>query len=107
MSRLLLLPAPLFLLVNLAAAAPDFDRDVRPIFAEHCLECHSLDKAKGGLTLVAREPAMKKLKSGHTALVPGKPDASEIVNRMSSTDPEEQMPPQEHREKHPLAGNEI
>ena len=45
---------------------------------------------------------MKKLKSGHTALVPGKPEASEIVARMSSDDPEEQMPPKEHREKHPL-----
>ena len=44
--------AAFFAFSALAPAAQDFDRDVRPIFAEHCLECHSLDKAKGGLALV-------------------------------------------------------
>src|SRR5207244_1041639 len=83
------------------------DRDVRPIFAEHCLECHSMDKAKGGLALVTREHAMKKLKSGHVALVPGKPDASEIIARMTSADEDEMMPPREHREKKPLTGKEV
>ncbi|WP_075090005.1 hypothetical protein [Verrucomicrobium spinosum] len=37
-----------------AERTPDFDRDVRPILAEHCLECHSLDKAKGGLALTTK-----------------------------------------------------
>ena len=70
-----------------AAAVPDFDRDVRPIIAEHCLECHSLDKAKGGLALVSpRRTRMKKLKSGAITIVPGNPDASELVKRVVTTD---------------------
>src|SRR5580658_7370024 len=76
-----------------AWAAPDFDRDIRPIFAERCLECHSLDKAKGGLALVSREEALKKTKSGHPVLVAGQPEASGLLIRVTSTDPEEQMPP--------------
>lgn len=100
-------PAIFLASIGFASAAPDFDRDVRPIFAEHCLECHSLDKSKGGLALVSRADATKKLKNGHVALVPGKPDASEIFVRMGSRDPDEQMPPPEHREKHPLNGTEI
>lgn len=96
----------LALLPALAQAAPDFDRDIRPIFAEHCLECHSMDKAKGGLALISRSDAAKKLKSGHAALVPGKPDQSEMIARLLSGDPEEQMPPKEHRDRKPLTGNE-
>ena len=95
--QICILSAAMAVSVSASAAAPDFDRDVRPIFAEHCLECHSMDKAKGGLALVTREDSMKKLKSGHMALVPGKPDASEIIKRMESTDADEQMPPKEHR----------
>ena len=95
------------LLPVLLQAAPDFDRDVRPIFAEHCLECHSMDKAKGGLALISRDEAIKKLKSGHQAVSPGKPDTSELIARMMSSDPEEQMPPKEHRDKRPLSGSEV
>jgi hypothetical protein len=77
-----------------AAGVPDFDRDVRPILAEHCLECHSLDKAKGGLSLSTREDALKSLKSGHAGVVPGKPELSGIVARAASTDLDERMPPE-------------
>jgi hypothetical protein len=49
----------------------DFARQVQPIFAEHCLECHGPDDAKGGLVLTSREAAMKALKSGAHAIIPG------------------------------------
>lgn len=78
-----------------AAAVPDFDHDVRPIIAEHCLECHSLDKAKGGLALVSRLDAMKKLKSGAITLVPGDAAASELVKRVTTSDEDEVMPPKD------------
>ncbi|MEZ0276639.1 MAG: c-type cytochrome domain-containing protein, partial [Roseimicrobium sp.] len=68
-----------------ASAAPDFDKDVRPILSESCLECHSLDKAKGGLALVTREDVIKTLKSGVPALIPGKPAESEIIKRVATT----------------------
>lgn len=85
-ATLLACPAP-------ARSAPDFDQDVRPILAEHCLECHSLDKAKGGLALVARDEVLKKLKSGHTSIVPGKADASELFRRVITHEEEDIMPP--------------
>ncbi|MEO6786161.1 MAG: DUF1549 domain-containing protein, partial [Chthoniobacteraceae bacterium] len=78
-----------------AADAPDFSRDVRPILSQHCFKCHGPDdKArKGGLRLDLRESAVKETKSGGIALVPGKPDQSELVARIFSTDEDELMPP--------------
>ena len=87
-----------------ASAAPDFDKDVRPILSESCLECHSLDKAKGGLALVTREDAVKTLKSGVPALIPGKPAESELIKRVATTHDDEIMPP---KEKKPLTAKQI
>ncbi|MFO0817790.1 MAG: DUF1553 domain-containing protein [Pirellulales bacterium] len=81
---------------NRAAAADklEFNRDIRPILAEHCLQCHGPDKLqrKGDLRLDEREAAVA---SG--AIVPGKPDQSEIIRRMFSADPDETMPPKSRR----------
>ncbi|WP_414662981.1 PSD1 and planctomycete cytochrome C domain-containing protein [Horticoccus sp. 23ND18S-11] len=84
------------------AAAVDFTREVQPILAEHCFHCHGPDDQdrKGGLRLDVRESALKGGKSELTAIVPGKPDASEIILRIISTDEEEVMPPP--KEKKPL-----
>src|SRR3954454_19684212 len=72
---------------SLAAAASDkvdYIRDVRPILAQACLKCHGGDdKArKGKLRLDDRESAVKPAKSGETAIIPGKPEASELVRRV-------------------------
>ncbi len=98
---------PLVLVASLPAAPIDFVRDVQPLFAEHCLECHGPDDSKGGLVLTSREPALKELKSGAHGIVPGKPDQSEMIARLTSDDPEEQMPPPKHRAKHPLKARDI
>ncbi|MBE7495662.1 MAG: DUF1553 domain-containing protein [Verrucomicrobiaceae bacterium] len=106
------MPRPLILLLipSLASslhAAVDFVRDVQPLLAEHCLECHGPDDSKGGLVLTTRELALKELKSGAHGIVPGKPEQSEMIARMASTDPDEQMPPPKHREKHPVKARDI
>ncbi len=88
-------------------AAVDFAREVQPLLAEHCLECHGPDDSKGGLVLTSRELALKALKSGAHGIVPGKPDESEMIARLLSTDPDEQMPPPKHREKHPVKSKDI
>lgn len=84
----------------LAAAArgadrPDFTRDVRPILSEHCFKCHGPDDAarQAKLRLDLRDAAVAKLQSGSAPIVPGKPDASELVRRILSHDPDEMMPP--------------
>src|SRR5438477_82439 len=79
-----------------AEAAPtagvDFDREIRPIFAQHCYECHGPDKAKGGLRLNDAKGAMGELKSGAKAIVPGDVGKSELLRRVKSNDPDEMMP---------------
>src|SRR5262245_30634597 len=54
-----------------------FEKQVQPIFADHCYKCHShdADKIKGGLLLDSTEAALKGGDTG-PAFVPGKPDES-------------------------------
>ena len=76
-----------------ASTKIDYTRDIRPIFAEHCILCHGPDDAEGGLRLTHRALAAGALKSGARGIVPGDADASEIVRRILSEDPDERMPP--------------
>ena len=83
--------------------AVDFNRDVRPVLSDHCYACHGPDanKRKAGLRLDQQEFAFRELKSGEHAIVPGSPDQSALVWRVTNTDPDELMPPEEsHREYH-------
>ncbi|MAT30699.1 MAG: hypothetical protein CMP29_02785 [Roseibacillus sp.] len=75
-------------------AEVDFNRDIRPILSDHCFACHGPDEheRKGKLRLDTEEGALQGGDIGD-ALVPGKPDDSEIVHRIFSNDPEEVMPP--------------
>jgi len=81
--------------LSAADAAIDFRRDVSPILAEHCLLCHGPDEKgrKGGLRLDLREEAVKAGKSGDRAIIPGKPDESAVVQRVTSHDESDMMPP--------------
>ena len=71
----------------------DFVHDILPILSENCFGCHGSGKHKSGLRLDARDLATKPLKSGDTAIVPGKPDLSEGVKRITSMDDDQRMPP--------------
>ena len=67
-----------------------FNRDVRPILSDKCFFCHGPDSAKreAELRLDVRDVAVA---SG--AIVPDKPAESEMLRRILSHDPDEQMPP--------------
>ena len=83
------------LALPLGAAEPlAFNRDIRPILSENCFHCHGQDpKHRGGdLRLDLREEAVVN-RDGSTAIVPGKPDQSEIIQRILSKDPKFTMPP--------------
>jgi mono/diheme cytochrome c family protein len=90
-----------------AAAPVDFQRDVQPIFSEHCAQCHGVDEAnrKSGLRFDSRESALKGGESGTPAIVPGQPDKSELVARITSTDADVVMPPPRHNK--PLSPRQI
>ena len=59
----------------------DYNREVRPILSKNCFACHGSDEAKRvkGLRLDQREVAVKPLKSGEAAIVPGDPEASNLI----------------------------
>jgi hypothetical protein len=72
--------------------AVDFDREIRPLLQERCIECHGEKKQKGELRLDAKVHAFK---GGHEgpAILAGKADASPLFQRVTSTDEDEKMPP--------------
>ena len=93
----MLLGAAAVLLGRGASAGPDdaadFDRDIRPIFESRCLSCHGREKRKGGLLLTDRRSAMALGDSGTRAVVPGRPEKSELFRKITAADPDDRMPP--------------
>jgi uncharacterized protein DUF1553/uncharacterized protein DUF1549/cytochrome c len=76
----------------LSEARVDFNRDIRPILNQNCAACHGGVRQKAGVSFVFREEALGKGKSGHPTIVPGDPDGSELIARITSKDPEVRMP---------------
>ena len=79
------------------AAKVDFNRDVRPILAENCFLCHGPDEQtrKAKLRLDLRDDALKGGKSGTVAIMPGKPQESALLARITSADADTVMPPRD------------
>jgi Protein of unknown function (DUF1553)/Protein of unknown function (DUF1549)/Planctomycete cytochrome C len=69
-----------------------FSQDIRPILNQNCVVCHGGVRQKNGVSFIFREEALGVGKSGRPTIVPGKPDASELIARVTSTDPETRMP---------------
>ena len=84
----------------LAQQAPDFQREIRPILSNICFKCHGPDqderkggkKGSGGLRFDTEEGSRADLDGAH-AIVPGHPEQSDLIARITSTDPDEIMPP--------------
>jgi hypothetical protein len=98
LARLSVLAALLLALPGRGADdAVQFNRDIRPIMSDTCFHCHGFDakSRKGGLRLDLREEALKAGKSGALAIVPGKPDESEVIKRLYTKDEEDLMPQKE------------
>ena len=74
-----------------------FNHDVRPILSRYCFACHGPDSEdrQAGLRLDIRRNAIQELESGMRAIVPGKPEESELVARILDSDPDVIMPPPE------------
>ena len=72
--------------------AKELTDDVKPLLAVHCSKCHTGEKPKGGLLLDTLQHTLAGGKSGEPAIVPGASGRSELVRRITSTDPDERMP---------------
>jgi hypothetical protein len=103
---LLAFGAALWLADRAAAQTVRFQRDVRPILAAKCFTCHGPDSAarKAELRLDDRA-VVTATREGPPIIVPGNPDESELVRRITSLDAAERMPPDEAGK--PLSEGEI
>jgi hypothetical protein len=72
----------------------DFNFHVRPILSDRCFKCHGPDDRarKASLRLDLKDNAFGDLPSGRRAIVAGRPGRSELVRRITSTDPKVMMP---------------
>lgn len=96
-SRIILLT--IGLLFAHKAGAIDFPKEIQPLLAKYCFECHGEKKRKGGLRLTNKRDALAPGDSGKATIVPGDSAASLIIKKISSTEPKEQMPPKGTRLK--------
>ncbi|MEN1680842.1 MAG: PSD1 and planctomycete cytochrome C domain-containing protein [Planctomycetota bacterium] len=76
------------------ARAVDFQSEVRPILSAQCFKCHGPDTEtrESGLRLDTRDGATGDL-GGYAAVVAGSVGESELIARITSSDPDLQMPP--------------
>ena len=94
-SFLAVLTAVVLSAANFCASAAEtqelrYDRDIRPILSDNCFRCHGPEakSRKAKLRLDVREVALEK-----EAFVPGKPDESEMIRRLTTTNEDDHMPP--------------
>ena len=83
-------------LANPQAAGIDFNQDIRPVLSENCFQCHGPDAAnrKAGMRLDTRDGATEA-RDGVRAIDPGDLANSELLARITATDPDTRMPPPE------------
>jgi hypothetical protein len=81
----------------------DYNTQVKPILNKKCIACHGGVKREAEFSLLFRQEALAKAESGKYAIVPGDAAHSELVKRITATDPQERMP----YKKDPLTKEEI
>lgn len=79
-----------------AAAQFDFDKDVRPLLEQSCVECHGAEKQKGAFRLDTREMLLKGGENGETVKL-GKSADSTLIHHVARLDEDTAMPPKKDR----------
>ncbi|RFS21979.1 DUF1553 domain-containing protein [Chitinophaga silvatica] len=70
----------------------NYSTEVKPILNKHCISCHGGVKQSGGFSVLFKEEALGNTKSGKPAIIPGHPEKSEFIRRLTCKDPKERMP---------------
>jgi hypothetical protein len=82
---------------QLPAEDIDFERDIAPIFEERCWYCHGEDEQESALRLDRRANMLRGGDSGSSAVVPGQPEKSYLIEVINHVDEEMAMPPDEDK----------
>lgn len=90
---------PVFVLIgsffiwgNTGQKGIDYSTQVKPILNKNCIHCHGGVKQSGGFSLLNREQALAATDSEHPAIVPFEPENSELIKRLTDSNPERRMP---------------
>ena len=70
----------------------DYNTQVKLLLNKNCIACHGGVKKTSGFSLLFRHEALAPAKSGKPAIIPGDADGSEMIRRLTLTDPDERMP---------------
>ena len=79
------------------AETVDYQRDIAPIFQEHCVHCHGEDEAESKFRVDLRPRMLRGGDSGLAAIVPGKPQKSYLVELIKHLDEDRAMPPDDDK----------
>ena len=83
-------------LASVRAEKIDFNRQILPILSDACFRCHGPDAAAREAKLrLDEQEGLFRTRDDITVVAPGKPEASELVLRITSKDEDEVMPPRE------------
>ncbi len=86
----------LALAVTVSARADDIDftRDIRPILSDNCYHCHGPDEQTREADLrLDTQTGLFRVENEVAIVAPHRPEASELVRRVTSAEPDERMPP--------------
>lgn len=107
--RVCFFASPLLLLSNALTVWAEsvdisFNRDIRPLLADRCFHCHGPDEEdrQADLRLDLVDPDGRTVE----VLSPGSVDRSEVIKRLTATDPDQVMPPPDSHKK-PLTESEV
>lgn len=95
--------SPFFFSCNQQTDQIDYSLQVKPIINRNCISCHGGVKRQANFSLLFRKDALDTTESGKPSIIPGDAAHSEMIKRLTSTDPEERMPYKENA----LSKNEI
>jgi WD40 repeat protein/mono/diheme cytochrome c family protein len=107
-SRLLVLAILLFFVIKSESAEPagnrvSFQKEILPIFQANCQGCHQPARMQGGYDLTHPDKMRIAGESGVAAIVPGKPDESELIRQVHPVDGKSAMP----KGKAPLSAPDV
>ena len=82
-------------------ASVEFSRDIQPVLERSCVACHSGQRPKGGFALRDRASLLKGGNRGQPVVVPGQPEAGELLRVVQDQVEDLEMPPPARRGKYP------